>query len=297
MPTSICPADSLPQGLPGYLGVLVMRKSTLSLFVSVLFPLVYAPVNAQDFNPLDLTGIWVADQPNEAGRSISANRPPMTEWGLERFNAVRSSRTDMPWSNASAGAPQEEQNDGVEWCDPIGYPRVIWEPQARTMRFVQTDKVLVQMFDWHRNWRDIWLDGRDKVDIAPRWWGLATAEWQGDTLHVESYGFNDRTWLDPYGSPHSSEMRLEETFHRTGPDTMEWTLTVIDPVAYTAPWVMGDSEQGNKRMLRRVDIPLRAESEELTEDMCIWSDQAYFYQNTDATGLGIDAVIPPEMRK
>lgn len=279
-----------------------MRKSTFARFAAVLFlSASYAPLQAiaaaAEFDPLDLTGIWIAEQPAESGRTISLNRPPMTAWGLEQFDKVRSSREDKPWANEHSPAPQIDQNDAVEWCDPIGYPRVIWEPQSRLMRFVQTPTVVVQMFEWHRNWRDLWTDGRSlPEDPEPRYYGYAVARWEGDTLHVESSGFNDRTWLDPYGSPHSDQLRLEETFRRVGPDSMEWTLTVIDPMAYTAPWVMGDSALGNKRMLRRVDMSERSATEELREDMCIWSDQSYFYNNLDATGAGEEAVIPPHLR-
>ena len=89
------------------------------------------------------------------------------------------------------------------------------------MRFVQPD-VLPQMWEWHRNWRDIWIDGRDlHEDPEPRYYGYAVGRWEGDTLVVESNGFNDRIWHDPYGSPKS-----EETFRLVSADTMEWTLRV-----------------------------------------------------------------------
>ncbi len=277
-----------------------MRKSILTLLVIFFSPWGHSSLRAQpaDFDPLDLTGIWIAEQPAESGRTISANRPPMTQWGLERFDAVRSSRDDAPWSNVHSPAALIEQNDAVDWCDPIGYPRVIWEPQSRLMRFVQTPTVLLQMFEWHRNWRDLWTDGRQpEVDPEPRYYGYAVARWEGDTLFVESNGFNDLTWLDPYGSPHSAEMRLEESFRRVSRDSMEWTLRVVDPKAYTAPWEMGDSQLGSKRLLRRVDKSERSSTEELREDMCIWSDQNYYYTNVDTTGVGNQAARPPSQRE
>lgn len=175
----------------------------------------------------------------------------------------------------------------------MGYPRVVGlEPQARVVRFVQTPTVLLQMWEWHRNWRDIWLDGRPlHDDPEPRYYGYGVGQWEGDTLVVEASGFNDRTWLDPYGSPHSAQMRLEETFRRVSRDTIEWTLTVIDPVAYTEPWETG------VRLLKLVPEPPRSPYEELREDICVWSDQRYFYNGVDATGLGNLPVLQPSDRQ
>ena len=67
---------------------------------------------------------------------------------------------------------------------------------------------------------------------------------------VEMTGFNDESWLDNDGHPHSDQMQIEERFQRVDHDTIQATMTLTDPMAYTAPWVSGvnleaDSQAGN----------------------------------------------------
>lgn len=91
-----------------------MQKSLLAL-CAVLALSFDASVLAQQsssdggegFDSRDLTGVWVVQQPREYGRSLSPNRPPMTEWGRERFDAVRSSRGGQPWVNAYSPQPPD----------------------------------------------------------------------------------------------------------------------------------------------------------------------------------------------
>jgi hypothetical protein len=99
---------------------------------------------------------------------------------------------------------------------------------------------VVQFFEWHHVYRPIWTDGRELPKDAmdnPRWLGFSVGKWDGDVFVVDSIGFDDRTWLDHFGHPHSDEMRLQERYHRLDRDTLELTLTLNDPKIYTKPWV------------------------------------------------------------
>jgi hypothetical protein len=228
------------------------------------------------FDPHDLSGIWtIADRKQLA---ISDNRPPLTDWGKERFGKVR-----MSWTNQALGIkafPEKEWNDPLFQCDPAGYPRVMQQIFGELMRFVQTRDEIIEFFEWDHTWRDIWTDGRKLLDDPePRYYGFSVGRWEGDTFVVESNGFDERTWLDPYGDIHSGEMRLRETFHRVDRDHLEWTLTVDDPKAYTRPW--GPSE---KRIFNLVPKSPRSETQELREDFCVWSDSAGFFKDLDPTG-------------
>jgi len=84
------------------------------------------------------------------------------------------------------------------------------------------------------------MDGREfpSQDISePRWYGYSIGKWEDDTTFVvQTVGLDARTWIDNVGRPHSSDLRVEERFHRVNHDLLELTLTIIDPTMYTKPW-------------------------------------------------------------
>ena len=233
---------------------------------------------AKGFDAHDLNGIWVLTPRRQM--AINENRPPLTPWGQAKLSQVRSS-----WTNAALGikaAPESEWNDPLYRCDPAGYPRTMQQIFGEIMRFVQTPSEVLEFFEWDHTWRDIWTDGRKlHDDPEPRYYGYSVGRWEGNTLVVDSNGFNDRTWLDPWGDVHSDQMRLRETFRRAGPDRLEWTITVDDPMTYTHPWGPSDA-----RIFQLVPKSPRSEYEELREDFCVWSDSAGFFKDANTTGVG-----------
>ena len=66
--------------------------------------------------------------------------------------------------------------------------------------------------------------------------GESAGRWEGDALVVESVNFNDKTWIDRRGVPHSNQLRVTERFSRNGDGQLIVEITVEDPVAFTAPW-------------------------------------------------------------
>ena len=116
----------------------------------------------------------------------------------------------------------------------MGMPRAILYPDP--VEFVVLPDRIYQHFEWGYGLRTIWMDGRkplspDDVDI-PRWWGYAAGRWDGNTLVVSSTGYDERTWLDYFGYPHSEQMVLEERYTRINYDTLELKMTVTDPKYY-----------------------------------------------------------------
>jgi hypothetical protein len=121
------------------------------------------------------------------------------------------------------------------------------------MEIVPTPKRIFQFFEWAHSWREIWIDGRElPKDPDPTWMGYSVGKWEGDTLVVNSIGFDERTWLDHFGYPHSDEMRLEERYRRVDRDNMELTMTLTDPKMYSAPWV---SEKKVMRLVPNREVP------------------------------------------
>jgi hypothetical protein len=87
--------------------------------------------------------------------------------------------------------------------------------------------------------RQIFLDGRPlPKDPNPTWMGYSIGHWDGDTLVVESAGFNDRTWLDGDGHPHTEALRVTERLRRTDFGHLEMERTLEDPKALAQPWVI-----------------------------------------------------------
>ena len=119
----------------------------------------------------------------------------------------------------------------------MGFPRILYFPAP--FEFAQISNRLLQMFERDHVVREIWTDGRAlPADPDPLWYGYSSGRWVNDTTFVvESTGYDDRTWLGSAGFPHSETMRLEERYQRVDRDTINFTLTINDPQAYSKPWI------------------------------------------------------------
>ena len=81
------------------------------------------------------------------------------------------------------------------------------------------------------------MDGREHPkDLEQTYMGHSIGRYEGDTLVIDTIGFNDKTWLDPMGLPHSDALHVVERISRTDHDTLQVDYTLDDPKAYTKPW-------------------------------------------------------------
>jgi hypothetical protein len=119
-------------------------------------------------------------------------------------------------------------------CLPAGVPRMAPYP----WKIVQQPKLMVFLFEGNiHTYRQIFLDGRGHPDDPdPTWYGHSIAKWEGDTLVVDSIGFNDKTRLDTIGHPHSDQLHVIQRFTRSDAMHIAYEVTVDDPKAYTKPW-------------------------------------------------------------
>jgi hypothetical protein len=125
-------------------------------------------------------------------------------------------------------------NSPVAHCLPYGLPNRYFN--ARPFKIFQTPKAIVMYYELDGTFRQIYTDGRKlPVDPFPSWMGYSTGKWEGDTLVVDTSGFNDKTWLDVRGHPHSESLRVQERFHRRDFGHMDIQATVYDPVMLTQP--------------------------------------------------------------
>jgi len=171
-------------------------------------------------------------------------------------------------------------NDPVDICDPPGFPRMDLS-EFRTIQIAQTADQVIVMNQFFRTWRVIWTDGRElPTNPEPRWTGYSVGKWVDDyTLVVETVGMSDRTWIDNQGRPHSSELKVEERFHRVDHDHIELTVTITDPKMYTEPWLA----------LNKFPLRIQPRGFDIREMYCAPSDTAEYNKE-----IGDEVIAPAE---
>jgi len=163
----------------------------------------------------DLSGIWNGQRalPGQPG-------PVMLPWA----ETLTKERTE----NYSADDPEAH-------CLPGGVPRAI--PYHH--QIVQTPKLVLILFEGNiHSFRQIFLDRTEHLkNLEPLWYGDSLGRWEGDTLVVDTVGFNDKFWFDMAGHPHTTQLHVIEKYHRRDFGNMEIEVTIEDPGAYSKPWV------------------------------------------------------------
>jgi hypothetical protein len=170
---------------------------------------------------IDLTGVWqVAEQRRVRFAGNIPNPAPLTPWARGiREERLRNQGRDVPTAK----------------CLPLGIPPDMVRPFP--FKIVQTPAVTVILMEEFNNWRQIFADGRPlPSNPEPAWFGYSIGRWEGDTFVVDSAGFNDKTWLDGTGTPHSGSLHLTERFRRPDFGHLEIDYTFTDPAAFTKPF-------------------------------------------------------------
>jgi hypothetical protein len=176
----------------------------------------------------DLSGVWIAQGTPE--------RPAMTRLGLTLLeDRYKTNWKDYPYSR----------------CLPLGPV-----PYDGPWVVMQNRTHLATLFEYPPNYRLVLLDGRPHPpDIDPTWMGHSIGMWEGDTLVVDSIGFNDKSWLGNSALPHTAKMHIRERWTRTTMGTMTVEVIHEDPDIFVKPW--------------KVVFPLfLAPGENLMENLC-----------------------------
>ena len=125
--------------------------------------------------------------------------------------------------------------DPTQRCIPPGIPRTMLQPFP--WEIVQARDRVIMIFEYQSLVRQIFMDGREHPkDLEPTYMGHAIGKMEGDTLVVDTVGFNDKTWLDPKGLPHSEALHVVERIRRVDHDTLNVGYTIDDPKSYAKPW-------------------------------------------------------------
>jgi len=189
----------------------------------------------------DLTGVW-----SIGGLAYATNITDvdMLPWAKELYKyRLDTYANDDPGVRCLPEGPRA----GIAGLDPI--------------RIVQSSHVMLVTYEGGNPPREVHLDGRPlPVDPTPTWNGYSTAHWDGDTLVIETEGYNDKTWLDFNGHPHSEALHVTERFRRVDFGRMQLEMTFTDPKTYVKPWTI------------KMDVGLLPDTD-LLENVCLENEK------------------------
>jgi len=197
------------------------------LVVLTLPPLAMA--QTQTTRPVDshdLSGVWQF-APGGGGQGPGDNFPPLTGWGQAKYDA------NKPGYGPRA-APGG--NDPILKCDPTGFPRILF--QIWPFEILNVPGRILMFFEGQHTIRPIWMDGRKlPADPDPTWYGYSVGRWEGDTLVVETVGFNDRgAPFIPGGGIRTPNAKLTEHVDLLdGGSKLRFTFTWEDPTIFVKP--------------------------------------------------------------
>jgi len=228
----------------------LVRLITTAAGVAVLLAFVCTPVHAQWFNyktpgiprtpdgkadlnapaprtpdgKADISGLWLTE-----GRYV-ANLAKDLKPGAVPF---------QPWAEAlyKQRRANESKEDPTGHCIPGGVPRSDVVPYP--FKILNTPGMMVILYEAVRNYREIFTDGRElPKDPNPTWMGYSIGHWDGDSMVVETAGFNNTGWIDNDGRPATDALHVTERFRRKDFGHLEIQMTIDDPKAYTKPWTV-----------------------------------------------------------
>jgi hypothetical protein len=179
----------------------------------------------------NLTGVY-----NSAGGARDAIQPTLKA-GAEKYKVVRGPTDAGVYST----------------CMPTGVPLAYFVPYQ--WEIVQGLDRVVILYEYLHMFRVIPINGAHPADPDPTWMGDSVGHWEGDTLVVDSVGFNDRTEL-PGAFRHSEALHVVERFHRTDFDHLQWEATIEDPNVFAKPWTLTRT------------FPLRTDLDKVDEYVC-----------------------------
>ena len=144
----------------------------------------------------------------------------------------------QPWAKAVSDDRRANAMEPHTRCKPSGGPRQFATPYGvEILDMPDLQRIYIMDVGGPHTFRVIRTDlTSHPKDLVPTYYGHSIGRWEGDTLVVDTVGFNERMWIDRGQAPHTEKLHLIEKFTRTDMNTMTYELTVDDPGAYTATW-------------------------------------------------------------
>jgi hypothetical protein len=203
----------------------------------------------------DLSGVWhvhptsLEEMKRIFGDKLADTNAAGMEIGTQSkyaFNILLNFKPEeAPMQPETAEILRQRAPDGnpADRCLPIGIPAsgLLSEPN----KIVQSPRLIVIIYESDGTHRQIYTDGRalPKEFAQPSWLGYSVGKWERDTLVVETAGFNDKSWLDLGGHPHSEALRIIERYYRGDFGHMDVEMTLDDPQMYTRPFTIKFTEE------------------------------------------------------
>jgi hypothetical protein len=170
----------------------------------------------------DLSGVWEIPYTPDMSKQLGGQLPY------------------LPWAEQNFKQYDPGNFDYTAHCLPAGWTRQMNTPMP--IEIFQAPKRVAILFEAFSIYKVIPTDGREhRKDPEPSWMGDSVGKWEGDTLVIDTIGFNDKTRLDTIGHPHSTSLHVIDRLTRTDLGHLTYEVTIDDPKAYTKPW-------GNKRI-------------------------------------------------
>ena len=149
----------------------------------------------------------------------------------------------QPWARALYDLRQRSftKDDPHTRCKPSGGARLFHTPYGfEILQLADTQEIMFLPVGSPHSWRVVHMDGRPLPENpTPSWYGTSVGRWEGDTLVIETVGFNERFWISREGVPHTAQLRTTERLSRPRFDMLRYEITIDDPGAYTKPWSGG----------------------------------------------------------
>jgi hypothetical protein len=150
----------------------------------------------------------------------------------------------LPWTRAmwEYNKANLVKYDPEGFCLPPGGPRSMGTPYpAEFIQDLAHDRIIVIFEGGGHVWREIHMDGREHPpleELNPTYFGHSVGHWEGDTLVIDTVGFNEKTWIDFGGHMHSDQLHTIERITRPFKEVLHYEATIDDPGAYSAPWTV-----------------------------------------------------------
>jgi hypothetical protein len=183
------------------------------------------PVPRLPDGTVDLSGAWVGGGPvqnMEVQGKFKPGEIPLLPWAKQ----LRDSR--------------KPEDDPHAYCMPMGVPRMAGEYPWRFIQYPTHNKAthIFMLYEGNiHSYRQIFMDGRKHpADLDPTWLGHSIGRWEGDTLVIDTVGFNDKFWFDRRGHPHTEQLHTIERWTRKDLGHLENQVTIDDPGAYSRPF-------------------------------------------------------------
>jgi len=147
----------------------------------------------------------------------------------------------QPWARALYDARQIHELEPHTRCKASGTARQFQTPYGvEIVNLPEIKRIFIFDIGGPHTFRTVYMDGREHPkDLEPSYYGHSVGHWEGDTLVIDSVGFNESFWMDRRGMPHTTQLHTIERFTRKDAETITFEITVDDPGAYTAPWKGG----------------------------------------------------------